>query len=285
MLSLWVVGMQGVIVAAFGAWYTSRHRLEQVLAIGGSGGTTMALDKEAIASMRRHRKRQGVLLLGVRQDAILRLAPQLRQETIELVQARNVVAALKLVAGRRFDLVVVRHPVVGMPIDEMLTRLRRTDSRSSQAYVLVLAESASREGLKELPDRQTRVTDSSDFDVILAVVARRILGVARRAETGLMVRIGLWVEGAEVSHFCQIANLSESGMLVRTGDRPPVDEIVEVSFSLPDAPQPIHSKASVVRHASRREVDGVALRFVDLARDARARIRSHVESSPEFCAG
>ena len=243
--------------------------------------TAMALDMEALASIQLHRKRQGVLLLGVRQDAILRLAPQLLKETIELVKAPNAVAALKLVARRRFDLVVIRHPVVGMPIDELLSRLRRPGNRSSRAYVLVLAEPAAKEGLKELAGPQTRLADSSDFDVILSVVARQILGVARRADTRLMVRIGLWIAGAEVSHFCQIANLSESGMFVRTGDRPPLDETVEVSFSLPDAPHPIHSKASVVRHAGSREVGGMALRFVKLGRSARASIRRHVEASLE----
>lgn len=220
--------------------------------------------------------RKSILLLGIRQEALLRLAPQLRQAEIEVVTARDAHSALEICAARRVELVVIRHPVDGITIDELMTRLRRTGSRSRLSYVLVLTESASDEVLRKLAGRNSRFVNSSDFGVILSVVARQVLGVARRVGSRLMVQIELWMSGTHVSHFCQVINISETGMLVRTGDRPELHEVVEVTFTLPDMPQPIHTSARVARHTDPREPEGVALEFIDLDRATRGLIRAHI---------
>lgn len=238
--------------------------------------TVTALGRETSTTFSHPGRRKSVLLLGIRQESLLRLAPQLGQKGIELVAAAEGRDALELATGRRFELVIVRHPVAGMPIDELFEGLRRPGSRSVSSYVLVLTESASAESLQELAGERSSFANATDFDMILAVVSRKVLGVARRAGSRLMVQLGLRMLGARVSHFCQVVNISESGMLVRTSDRPEVGEEVGVTFSLPEVPHPIEARGRVVRHTGPPEVDGVAVRFVGLDRASRSRVRDYV---------
>ncbi len=219
-----------------------------------------------------------VMLLGVRHDAMLHLAPQLKTSRVVLESAEDAAAALAACRERRFDLVIVRHPLSGTPIDEFLAGLRASGARSSQAFVLVLTEMASSGALDELSGRRSRFANLTDFDRILSVVAREVLGVAPRAASRMMVELGLRLEGRSLSRFCQVVNLSESGMLVKSGDLVPPGEEVEVVFSLPDGTPPIRSRAVVVRHTEGREPQGFALTFSGLDLAARGRIADFVRA-------
>lgn len=170
-----------------------------------------------------------------------------------------------------------------MPIDELLGGIRDRGGRSSHAYALIITQAASEASLRQLGDRRSRFINASDFDVIVSVVASEVLGVAPRVPSRLMVELVLRMAGARVSRFCQVANISESGVLVRTTDPPPCGEKAVLVLSLPEAPQPIRVEARVVRHTESHEADGVALRFVDMSRFARTQIRAYVASRLAAC--
>lgn len=221
---------------------------------------------------------KSVMLVGLHREALLRLAPALHAHEIELVEAAAPRAALELAAGRRFDLLVIRHPLAGITVDGFLGALREPSCRSHRVFALVLTDGASDRSLARLQGARSRFVNATDFDVILSVIAQNGLGVAPRVEGGLMVRLGLKLYGEEVIRFCQVRNISESGMLVRIAERPPVGEKVDATFSLPQTSRPLRLQAQVVRHTGVREIEGVALRFVGLDRATRGLLRGYVES-------
>jgi hypothetical protein len=216
---------------------------------------------------------------------MLRLAPQLKQETIELVSVRDARSAVAVCRARRVDLLVAQHPLGDMAIDELLDGVRGPGSRSSSVYALIITRQVSDESLAALAGARSRFINSSEFDVIISVMAREVLGVARRVDSRLMVEMGLRLTDGEVSRFCQVINLSESGMLLRTADRPELGTTVGLTFSLPEAGQPIVTTARVVRHTGAHEVEGVALYFLGLEGRARQRIRSYVASRQPLAGG
>lgn len=234
------------------------------------------------ASVRSSRTRiRRVLLLGVRRDAMEHLAPQLKSGAVYLESVADAEAALGACLERPFALVIVRHPLAEMSIDEFLERLRERRMRSAGAFLLVLTEMASSEALSELSGPDVRFANLTDFAGILATVAEEALGVAPRASSRLMVELRMHIEGGSMSRFCQVVNLSATGMLVKSGDRIGVGEKVEIAFSLPDGTPPIRCGARVARRTDGREPIGFALAFRGLDPAARARIERFVGSQRE----
>jgi CheY-like chemotaxis protein len=239
--------------------------------------TAALFDAHASSTASRTRVKS-VMLVGLHREALLRLAPALQAHAIELVEAADPRQALDLATGRRFDLLVVRHPLDGIAIDEFLTLLRRPGCRSHRVFALVLTEGASDKALDHLQGARSRFVNATEFDVILSVIAQNGLGVAPRVDGNLMVRLGLTLFGQQATRFCQVRNISESGMLVRIAERPPIGEIVSLTFSLPQSSRPLELEAQVVRHTGVREIEGVALRFVRLDRATRGYLRDYVGS-------
>ena len=233
--------------------------------------------REGIARITPRSQPGRVLLLGVDQESILQMAPQLQQRSVELVVSDDAGSALQFAARRSFELLLVRHPIMGLSVDEFLASLRSPDSESRRSFVLVLTEQASDEVLTGMTGRRLRFANSTDVDAVGAVVAEEVLGVAPRLDHRLMVEIGMPMPGGRLSRFCQVADLSESGMLVRVAERPDEGEVVDVIWRLPEVPRPIRARATVVRHTEEHEVKGVGLSFVDLDVSTRGYIRSFVE--------
>lgn len=228
-------------------------------------------------SVNRRARGGRILLLGVDQRQVLETVPELARKAVEIVTCDHPEAALEMASDRRFDLLIVRHPITGLAVDEFLSRFRTGASRSRESYVLVLTEPTSDDSLQELAGRRLRFANHTDVNTLISVVAGEILGVAPRIDQRLMVEIGLQMAGGRLSRFCQVVNLSDSGMLVRLAERPAEGELLEVVWRLPDLPRPIRVSARVVRHTSEAEVKGVGLAFVDLDDSTRGLIGSFVE--------
>ena len=232
----------------------------------------------AFIGAKRQRQRI-VLLLGILEEAILRLAPQLGDDGVQMIVAPDAHAALGVCRDRRIDLLVLRHPVAGMTVDDLVGEIRLPGCPSRQAFILVLTQAASNRTLRQLEGPRTHFTNRSEFSDIVAVLAREALGVARRVPSRFMVELIMRLDSGRVSRFCQVANLSESGMLVQTTEGPARGERVSVTFTLPDAQQPIRAEARVVRRTGAHEIEGVALRFVEMDRRAQQRLRAYVAAS------
>lgn len=220
--------------------------------------------------------------MGLRRDAMEHLAPQLKAGSVYLESTSDAREALDACGERPFSLVIVRHPVADMPIDTFLERLRGPEMRSARAFVLVLTDMASKEALGELSGPRLRFANLTDFASILATVAKEAVGVAPRASSRLMVELGIRVDGGSRSRFCQLVNLSATGILVKSRDHLAVGDEVEVAFSLPDGTPPIRCRGRVARHTEGQEPKGFALAFQALDPSARARIERFVHSQGEL---
>ncbi len=238
--------------------------------------TAAMLDAEALALTGSRPKLTSVMLVGFGRQSMLRLAPALDREEVQLVEVNDPFEALATCAGQRFDLLVVRHPIGGVSVDRFLNRLRRPGGRSHRAYALILTEGVLDRSLEKLQGTRSRFVNTTDFDTILAVISQNGLGVAPRIEARVTVRLGLQLSGEKMTRFCQVRNLSESGMLVRIAERPEIGSRVEMLLNLPNVRSPIELRGLVVRHTGRREVEGIALRFVDLDRETRGHLRRYI---------
>ena len=236
------------------------------------------LDVDAMALAGSRTRVTSLMLVEFSRRSLLCLAPGLDRDGIELVEGASAEAALEQCARRRFELLVIRHPVEGMSVDQFLARLRDPAGRSHRAFALIVTETIIGRSLEALHGERSRFVNTTDFDQILSIIAHRILGVAPRVEARVMVRLGLRLAGKTMTRFCQVSNLSESGMLVRIAERPEIGDSVDLLLNLPSVPRPLNLRGEVVRHSGPREIEGIALRFVGLDRETRGHLRSYVRA-------
>lgn len=214
-----------------------------------------------------------LLLVGLRKTPIERLVPALRYSAIEVAPARTGPSALAACRQRRHDLLLVREPVPELALEELLAGVRAADSLSSRAFVQVLTDESRVEELTSLVSDRFGVSHWADFGPILEVVSRQALGVAPRVSESLMAEVKTRLASGTVSRFCQVENISETGLLIRTSDLVAVDERVTMSFSLPGVSQPVRASGEVVRHTESAESGGFAVRFDEFAGVSQRRLR------------
>ena len=232
---------------------------------------------EPMASPAPPRRVKRVLLVGLKKDPIERLVPALQRDAFEVVPARTGPRALATCRQRRFDLLLVREPVAGLALEELLEGVRASDNLSSRAFVLVLTEESRVEELAPLVGERLDLSHWADFGRLLAVVSRHALGVAPRVSERFMAEVNMPLAGGTVSRFHQVGNISETGLLIETRDLIPIGERVMMTFSLSGVSQPVRVSGEVVRHAERAEPDGFAVRFDEFADVSFRRLRDFLK--------
>ena len=103
----------------------------------------------------------------------------------------------------------------------------------------------------------------------------RLLAVAPRSGLRLMVRIVVNIGEGAALEMAQTENLSETGMLVRTGEVYPLGSRMSFEFHLGGDRLPIRGEGEVVRQTTggREAVRGIGIRFVSLERDGLQRLQ------------
>jgi hypothetical protein len=105
-----------------------------------------------------------------------------------------------------------------------------------------------------------------------------LIGVAMRAKARLGVELAARLDQGSIQLFCQTVNVSEAGMLIRTGRALPLKTQVKLTLSLPDDSEPIEAIGEVLRHTvpGVDPVKGIAIRFLEFADGGRARLADFV---------
>lgn len=205
-----------------------------------------------------------------------RLLPILERADFDISRAPGG-AALAAAAERTYDLAVVRYPIVGVTLAELLGVL---GAHQPQAAVLLLADPAhASEVAHFLGHGVTRIVSPNAptqrlFDILgglLEVTPRRAL----RASIQLQTRLS--GEGRSVRALTR--NLSTTGMLVEGGRELTVGARVGFAIWPPDEDRAIEGQAEVVRHTSGdgEGVDGIALRFASFYADGQNRLLDLLE--------
>lgn len=206
---------------------------------------------------------KSILLVGLKKEPVESLVPALRRRAVEVASTAQAAVALESCRRRRYDLIVVREPLADMALEDLLTEVRRPSCASQNTFVQLVTSPAQVDELLGLAGRQVGVCSVTDFGGLVGAISHTVLGTSPRVALRMMVELTLRLEGGRLSRFCQVENVSESGILIRTAELVPVGEAVDVTLSIPGSGPPLHMSGRIVRHTGPHEITGFALQLTD----------------------
>lgn len=209
-----------------------------------------------------------------------RLAARLNRSALEVNLSHSVQTAAFFCSLIRFEMVFVGLPLDDGSLDELLAAVHRSGSPCADTPVLVLAPHGEAPALARRYDGQlVEVTSDDDLGHELEERVNRRLGTGSLVAQRVGATLSATVHAAgEPPEELTSANLSESGLLLRTPRPLPVGSRVELDLGLPDGDRPLRLAAEVVRHAipEQERLRGMGLRFVGLRDAQRQRLRRFV---------
>jgi len=220
-----------------------------------------------------------ILLVVLDRDLYDKISPLLHRDTFEVNQAPNAESALLLTGNMAYNLIVVVHPLRGTTIEDFLRRLRRRDSASADAPVLILAAEERIENLRPLAEiGRVSLVSSSQPQTDLQGEVSRLLGVAARTAKRLLVNLQVKLGDGAADRICQTQNISESGLLIRTSHLLPIGTTIDVEIPLPESDAPLALRAEIVRHTTpnMEQITGMGAKFIGITPEEQQLLRSYI---------
>jgi hypothetical protein len=221
-----------------------------------------------------------LLVLGAETPALQRIVPILKRADFEVDHSHHGEDALALIGYARYDLILVRYPVVGFSLEQFVGAVRQKDGANEASGVLLLAEP---EYVKDvggfLGHGVNRIVSlDAPIDRLLDAIAD-LLAVAPRRTLRAMIQLELWVEHSGVKVLTVTENVSASGMLVRGATRFPVGSRLRFELIIPGEPQPIQGEVEVARHADRlrEQLEGFGARVLSFFGDDKQRLEEFLK--------
>jgi CheY-like chemotaxis protein len=171
---------------------------------------------------------------------------------------------LRLAARRRFDALLVSHPVAGAPTSRFLYAVRGPGSACrSSPLVLVTPERSRRDAEAYLGRGATRVMALEEVPQALPAVLGPLFTIAPRTNLHVPTRIEVVGQPFPRRFFCETVNLSSSGMLLRMPHSLPRATALRFELFLPGLARPLRGEGRVVRLTlqGREPFPGVAVEF------------------------
>jgi DNA-binding response OmpR family regulator len=200
---------------------------------------------------------------------------------IERVFAPDSAAAMEVARVQMPNLILI-DGADAQPTAELLHRLREEPSTRSVSVAVVSRHPS-------LPEKE--ILRHSGANVVLTGRPdpflwddrlEELLHVPRRREARIPARVEIWSRfGADdESVEALVLNIGPRGMLVETREPLDVGAKLELSFGLPDQPEPLKAVGQVVREASAAAGDPYrfGVEFLLLRADARDRIEAFVDA-------
>ena len=222
------------------------------------------------------------LLVAPRRAVVEQVMRALGQLTDLVESSTDLTEAGSLGRSRHFDAVVIAFESPPDELSWLTSRLRRADSASRTAAVVVCCGACAtlRGGHAPWPG-VNRVVLWGEIEDTLCSAVQGLLNVAPRVKATLPSRIEVAGTGFSRRFFCQTVNVSSSGMLLRVPHslRPGTQLRFElfVSGTMP----PVRGYARVVRLArpDREPFPAVGIAFSHLDVDDQARLIAHLQRS------
>ncbi len=209
-----------------------------------------------------------------------RLFEALGPFSAEAVEAPSVQRALELVRQIPIHLLVIRYPLKDMALAQFLRDFREGGGASRGAQVLVLAPGKSIGGLKRSAGPGVAILRSDSELEELANTFMTFLRRSPRFAGNLLVGADLELPTGKVRKMLQIANISETGMLVRTKTPLEVGDKFSFELQIPELRTPVRGEAEVVRLVegpSFEKTRGVGVKIVSFVGDSRERLKKFLD--------
>ncbi len=223
---------------------------------------------------------QRVVLVAGHDELRDRLFEALGPFSAEAVEVPSVKRALDLVREIPVHMLVIRYPLDGMALSEFLRDFRETGGASRGAQILVLAPGRSIGGLKRWAGPGVAILRSdSDFEA-LANTFMTFLRRSPRFAGNLMVGADLRTPTGKVRKMLQIANISETGMLLRTKAPMEVGDQFAFELQIPELRSPIRGVAQVVRLVegpSFEKTRGIGVKISSFVGDSHERLKKFLD--------
>jgi uncharacterized protein (TIGR02266 family) len=219
-----------------------------------------------------------VLVVGLERDLYDKVNPLLSRALFVVDRVPRGESGVLLARHATFELIVVRHPLPDMSLGSFMNSAREAGPCGASQLLVLTDEARVAEIRSLLPGDPKQVLSISEPWKLLQEVASRLLGVAPRIATRIMVRLNVQLAQDKSVVMCQSENISENGMLLRSDRLLPIGTRVAFDFSLPGDRMPVSGGAEVMRHAVMdvENVQGMGLRFVSVKGDGQRRLRTHL---------
>lgn len=219
---------------------------------------------------------RNILVVGVSPEEFGRVAPFLDREGFDIDRFPGAEGALDLLAAVSFETVIVRFPLLDMPVDDFLGAVRAKGSACRRSPLVLLAAENGEDAEAYIGHGANRVVDLEDTMHEIQRQVSSLLHVAPRKSVRFVTRLEVKIGGAKDMMLCQTENISETGMLVTTDKRYDLGTKIHMELTLEGDSRPIVAVAEVVRHtlAGRDKVGGLGLRFLSFAGDSQRRFQA-----------
>jgi len=222
-----------------------------------------------------------VLAAGIERRTFEKLAPVLRRDAVQVDWVATPEAGVNLAGEHRYDVILMDAVPCAWPLERVVRSFRESASPSRNAAILVLAEPDQVDVARALRSRGVnRVMLVTDPPEIICDQMANLLEVAPRVQIRLATNVEAALGNTGRELFCQTVNLSSTGMLIRTQNRPPLGTPVVFKIHLSDWVGTIFGRGEIVRHATTGQggVDGVAIRFVSFSKDGAQHLQDYMEN-------
>jgi len=221
-----------------------------------------------------------ILAAGLERTAFLRLAPELRRDSLDVDWVATPEAGVALAAKKRYDVIIMDAEPCDWPLTKVVSEFRSAYSESSDAAIMILANPDEVDAARALKSRGVnRVMLVSDPPQMIREQMSGLLRVAPRASVRLPTNLDTVLGNSGHELFCQTENISTSGMFVRTRHRPELGSTVVFRIHLPNEGGSVFGRGEVVRHSSTEKAtgDGIAIRFLSFASNCAQRLQDYLE--------
>jgi CheY-like chemotaxis protein len=209
-----------------------------------------------------------LLMVGFERAVRGRLDESLAPLGHRLTAAGDGPKALRLSSRRRFDALLVSHPVAGAPTSRFLHDVRDPESACrTSPLVLVTPERDRRDAEAYLGRGATRVLALEQVPQAVPDLLGPLFQVAPRAALRVPIRVEVLGQAFPRRVFCETVNVSTTGMLLRVPHTLPCATELRFEMFIPGLAQPLRGEARVVRRTEQRcePYPGIAVRFLAFA--------------------
>lgn len=225
------------------------------------------------------RTARNILVVGVSPDEFARVAPFLDRNGFDVDRFPGAHGAIELVSAVTFETVIVRCPLLDMPIDEFLSAVRAPSSACRRSPVVLLAAEDGGDAEAYIGHGANRVVDLEETENEIQRQVSSLLSVAPRKSARFVTRLEVKMGGAKDMTLCRTENISETGILVSTDKRYELGTKIHMELTVDGDDRPIVAVAEVVRHTldGRDRVSGLGMRFLSFVGDSQRRFQAFLE--------